>query len=97
MSSYLHNQADLLDNITEADHTMTDEQKAKVMRNRNRVVSLAAFIDTKILKAEKEADKDVAVYAKQDAAAMKASKNKPMSPQGQDPYLSDDGEDGMIL
>ena len=34
---------------------------------------------------------------KQDAAAMKASKNKPMSPQGQDPYLSDDGEDGMIL
>ena len=62
MSSYLHNQADLLDNITEADHTMTDEQKAKVMRNRNRVVSLAAFIDTKILKAEQEADKDVAVY-----------------------------------
>ena len=98
LSSYLHNQADLLDNITEADRTMTDEQKQQVMKTRNKIVSVAAYIDTKILKAEKEADKDQAAYAKQDAAAMKAAKSAPMTPAGRDPYITADGDDdGLIL
>ncbi len=57
--NYLENQARLLDIIASSDDTMTEDQKEKILRKKDKMISLGASIERKILKADKEAKEDM--------------------------------------
>lgn len=57
--NYLENQARLLDIIASNDDTMTEDQKEKILRKKDKMTALGASIERKILKADKEAKEDM--------------------------------------
>ena len=77
---YLRNQAEFLDSVTMKDSSITPETKNKVERQKNKMISLAAWIDRNILKAEKSADADTKDDAKVMKAALDEVSQKPNHP-----------------
>lgn len=95
LTQYLHNQAELLDNAMKTDTTMNEKARQKSERLRDRMTALAAFIDTKILRAEKACQKDEVAFAKNDAATAKAVQNGSVIPDA--PATTAGGGDIVLL
>lgn len=89
-SVYLKNEAEFLDNISSNDGTLTDVEREKASRRVNKMTALAAWIDTKILKAEAVAAKEDKVDAKAMHEAMRGN-SKPILTQT--PSITGPGND----